>query len=354
MTDAAPNPLLDPAAPPRFPAITAEHVVPGMRGLLAELGADLDGLEAAATPSWDAVVEPITRITDRLALAWGTVGHLMAVRNEEALRAAHATVQPEVVAFYIRLGQSRPLYRALKALQAGDDWTGADAAQRRIVEWLVRDAELGGVGLEGEAQARFNAIQTELAELSTRFSNHVLDATKAWALVLRSPDEVEGLVPSLRELAAQAAAEAGEPGATADAGPWRLTLEAPSYVPFMQQSRRRDLRERLYRAFVTRASTGEHDNTPLIERILGLRREQAALLGFASYAALSLATKMAPDVAAVEGLLEELRTASWDAAHRDLDDLRTLAREAAAPEAEDMKPWDVAFWAERLRERRYA
>src|SRR5262249_25478588 len=158
--------------------------------------------------------------------------------------------------------------QALKAIQTGEAWSGLDATQRRIVESLVRDAELSGVGLEGEPQARFNAIQTELAELSTRFSNHVLDATKAWALTLRTAEEIAGLPPSLLELAAQAARQAGEEEATAETGPWRITLEAPSYVPFMQHSRRRDLREQLYRAFVTRASAGELDNTPLLDRIL--------------------------------------------------------------------------------------
>jgi oligopeptidase A len=354
VTDIEPNPLLDPEAPPHFQDIRPEHVLPALRALLHHLRLDLDRLEANVAPSWDAVVEPITRITDRLSLPWGTVGHLMAVRNSDALRAAHATMQPEVVAFFIRLGQSKPIYQALKAIQTGDTWATLDATQRRIVESLVRDAELGGVGLEGDAQVRFNAIQTELAELSTRFSNNVLDATKAWALTLRSAEEIAGLPQSLLDLAAQAARQAGDESAAADTGPWRITLDAPSFVPFMQHSRRRDLREQLYRAFVTRASTGEHDNTPLLDRILGLRREHAALLGFGSYAELSLATKMAPGVAAVERLLEELREASWDAAGRDLEELRALARETGAPEAAELKNWDVAFWAERLREQRYA
>jgi oligopeptidase A len=350
----ASNPLLDRSAPPSFERITPDVVVPGMRALLADLGGELDCLEADAAPTWDAVVEPLTRITDTLSLAWGTVGHLMGVRNSDALRRAHEEVQPEVVAFFIRMGQSKPIHRALKAIRDGDGFASMDAAQRRIVESLVRDAELSGVGLEGEAQTRFNAIQTELAELSTRFSNHVLDATKAFALTLRTREEVDGLPKSLLELAAQAARQAGEDDAGADEGPWRITLDMPSAVPFLQHSRRRDLRERLYRAQVTRASSGELDNTPLVERILRLRREQARLLGFESYAALSLASKMAPGVLAVEGLLEELRGASFDAAARDLDELRALAREEQAPEASEFRNWDVAFWGERLRESRYA
>ncbi|MCW5890558.1 MAG: M3 family metallopeptidase [bacterium] len=346
------NPLLLGASPPRFDRIRAEHVVPAMRALLADLGGALERLEASAAPTWEGVVEPLEEIGDRLGLVWGTVGHLMGVQNSDDLRRAQETMQPEVVVFSLRLAQSRPIHQALKGLQAQ---AGAlDATQKRIIDSLVRDAELAGVGLSGEAQAQFNAIQQELAERCTKFANNVLDSTKAFALTLRDPAEASGLPPSARELAAQAARAAGEADATAERGPWRITLDVPSYVPFMQHGTRRDLRERLYRAFVTRAASGAHDNTDLIRRILHLRRAQAKLLGFGSYAALSLATKMAPSVAAVEQLLEELRAASWEPAQRDLADLRALAREAGAPEAAGLMNWDVAFWTERLRERRYA
>ncbi|HEY8516782.1 MAG TPA: M3 family metallopeptidase [Candidatus Binatia bacterium] len=348
------NPLLADGGLPRFDEIRPEHVVPGIRTLLEDLQRELAAIESNVAPTWERAVAPLERLNDRLSFAWGTVGHLMGVRNSDELRTAYETVQPEVVAFSLRVGQSRPIYRALKELRDGPGWQSLDAAQQRIVTSLVRDAELAGVGLEGAQQERFNAIQAELAECSTRFSNHVLDATKAFALTLRDRSEIEGLPQSLLQLAAQAAREAGEADATAADGPWRITLDAPSYVPFQQHSRRRDLREKLYRAYVTRASSGELDNTPLIRRILRLRREEAALLGFKSYAELSLASKMAPSVQAVEQMLEELRSASYPAAERDLAELRELARSENAPEADDLKPWDVAFWAERLRERRFA
>jgi oligopeptidase A len=348
------NPLLARDGLPRFDRITPEHVVPGMRALLVELESDFAAIEQQAAPSWEAVVAPLERLNDRLSLAWGTVGHLMGVRNSDALRAAFEAVQPDVVTFSLRVGQSRPVYRALKQLREGASWTQLDGTQQRIIAALLRDAELSGVGLEGEKQERFNAVQADLAECATHFSNHVLDATKAFSLTLTSRDEVAGLPSSLLQLAAQAARQAGDEAATAEGGPWRITLDAPSYVPFMQHGRRRDLRERLYRAFVTRASSGEVDNTPLIVKILRLRREEASLLGFDSYASLSLASKMAPSVVAVEKMLEELRGASWPAAERDVDELRALAHAAAAPEAGELRPWDVAFWAERLREQRYA
>jgi oligopeptidase A len=348
------NPLLQFSSFPRFDLIRPEHVVPAIRQLLGELEAELHQLETQLQPTWEGLVEPLERITDRLSVTWGVVGHLMGVKNSEALRQAYQEVQPDVVGFSLRLGQSPAIYQGLKALQASAAWQECEPAQRRIVAALLRDAELAGVGLQGEPRERFNAIQKELAELSTQFSNHVLDATKAFALMLYKPEEVEGLPRSVLHMAAQAAREAGESSATAEHGPWRITLDYPCFGPFMDHSRRRDLREQLYRAFITRASAGALDNTPLIARILSLRQEQAALLGYSTYAELSLASKMAPDVAAVERLLEELRQASWPAAHQDLEDLRAFARAMGAPEAENLCHWDIPFWAERLREHRYA
>jgi oligopeptidase A len=348
------NPLLQVSPYPPFERIRPEHVVPAMRQLLQELAAELHQLEASAQPSWEGLVEPLERLDDRLSVTWGVVGHLMGVKNSDALRQAYQEIQPEVVQFSLRLGQSQAVYQGLQALQTSPAWSALDPAQQRIVAKLLQDAELAGVGLQGETRARFNAMQQELAELSTQFSNRVLDATKAFALVLRTPEEIAGLPPSLLRLAAQAARDAGETAATAERGPWRITLDSPSFVPFMEHSQRRELREQLYRAFITRASAGAEDNTPLIGRILTLRQEKATLLGYRTYAELSLASKMAPDVAAVERLLEELRQASFAAAQQDLDDLTTFAHAQGAPEAETLHHWDIPFWAERLREQRYA
>src|SRR5919199_1913765 len=356
------NPLLIGKGLPPFDAIKPEHVVPAMTQLLAELEAELASLEQQVTPTWSGLVEPLDRLTERLTWTWGIVGHLMGVKNSPELREAYETVQPEVVQFVNKLNQSQPLYKAFKALREDDAWSSLELAQQRIVEAAIREAELSGVGLDGEKHGnetlsqkeRFNAIQLELAELSTKFSNHVLDATKAFNLTLTSKDEVEGLPPSLLSLAAQTARAAGEEGATAETGPWRITLDYPSYVPFMEHSTRRDLREKLYKAFISRASSGELDNNSLIERILELRQEKAQLLGFNSYAELSLASKMAPNVEAVEKLLEELRRASYDAALQDLAELKAFAASKGAPEGNDLKHWDISFWAERQREEKFA
>ncbi|WP_017324974.1 M3 family metallopeptidase [Synechococcus sp. PCC 7336] len=348
------NPLLIGRGLPPFDRIQPEHVVPGISQLLEQLQAELAELEQAVEPTWAGLVEPLDRLSDRLNWSWGIVGHLMGVKNSPELRAAFETVQPQVVQFYTRLGQSKPLYLAFKALRDSDTWTTLDNAQHRIVEASILQAELAGVGLEGEPQQRFNDIQMELAKLSTDFSNHVLDATKAFSLTLATPEEVGGLPPSLLSLAAQAARAAGEENASPETGPWRITLDFPSFGPFLKYSTRRDLRETVYKAYITRASSGELDNSALIDRILELRREQAQLLGFNSYAELSLASKMAPSVEAVGELLEELRVASYDAAVQDLADLKAFAASKGAPEAEALVQWDISFWAERLREDKFA
>ena len=348
------NPLLIGKGLPPFEAIKPEHVVPAVTQLLAELDEELAILEAKVTPTWSGLVEPLDRLGERLTWSWGIVSHLMGVKNSPELREAYEAIQPQVVQFSNKLNQSQPLYKAFKALREGNAWNSLEPAQQRIVEAAIKDADLSGVGLEGEKRERFNAIQLELAELSNKFSNHVLDATKAFSMTLTTQDEVDGLPPSLTSLAAQAARAAGEENATAENGPWLITLDYPSYVPFMQHSTRGDLREKLYKAFISRASTGELDNTPLIERILELRKEKAMLLGFNSYAELSLAKKMAPNVEAVEALLEELRRASYDAAHQELEELKAFAASKGAQEASDLKHWDISFWSERQREEKFA
>ncbi|WP_445635362.1 oligopeptidase A [Nostoc sp. DSM 114161] len=347
------NPLLQGTGLPPFAEIKPERVVPAFNQLLAELDQQLAALEANVEPTWEGLVEPLEKLTERLTWSWGAVNHLMGVKNSPELREAHEIIQPQVIQFINKLGQSQPIYNAFKVLRGSDNWETLELAQQRIIEAAIRDAELSGVGLEGEARERFNIIQMELAELSTKFSNHVLDATKSFSLTLTTKAEIDGLPPSLVSLAAQAAREAGEINATPENGPWRITLDFPSYGPFMQHSTRRDLREKLYKAYITRASSGDLDNNPLIERILELRQELADLLGFGSYAELSLASKMAPNVQAVEALLEELRQASYDAAVKDLKELQAFAA-SHGKEHQDLKHWDISFWAERQREAKFA
>ncbi|QPN59365.1 M3 family metallopeptidase [Synechococcus sp. CBW1002] len=361
-------PLLVGQGLPPFDAITPEQVDQAIPALLEELNAGLSALEDQLSSrlhddvplTWNEVMDPLQRLGERLRWSWGVVSHLNGVCNTPELRQAHQQQQGGVVAFGNRAGQSSVVYAALQALDtqhqsaAEGSAQRLDATQQRILTAELRDMQLRGVGLEGPAQEAFNAASQELAELATSFSNHVLDATNQWSLVLSDEADLEGLPASLRELLAQAAREAGDnradgSPATAAEGPWRLGLDAPRAFPFLKYSRRRDLRERVYRAQVSRASGGELNNAPLIERILTLKREQAERLGFANWAEVSLAAKMADSVEAVERLLEELRVAAYPVAEAELKELAACAGRHGAPEASDLQPWDVSFWAEVLR-----
>lgn len=348
------NPLLKTSGLPAFDRIRAEHVVPAVKTILENAAASLEELEKNVQPTWAGLIEPIEAMDIPFDYGWSPVTHLFGVLNSDELREAYESVLDDVVAFGLRFSQSKPLYQALKQLKAGDEWGALDEAQQRIVDAKILGVELSGIALEGEQQERFNEIAKELSQLSTTFSNHVLDATRAFGLVVTNPADAEGLPESLRAMASanfnEHKEECDDEG-TPEAGPWRFTLEGPSFVAFMQHCRNQDLRQQIYRAYLTRASEGELDNTPLISTILRLRKEQAGLLGFADYGAMSLAKKMAPSVSEVQDMLESLRVASWDAATRDHDEITTFAQENGHDG--DVKHWDVSFWAERLREQRY-
>ncbi|MCC0176283.1 M3 family metallopeptidase [Waterburya agarophytonicola K14] len=349
MTDAAitKNCLLIGKGLPPFNEIEAEQVVPAMTQLLKELSEEVTKLEKNVTSTWSGLVEPLTAIEERLGWSWGIVGHLMGVKNSSQLREAYEKMQPEVIKFYTKLSQSKPLYEAFKGIKDGAEWDKLETSQKRIVESSIKDFELSGVGLEGETKERFNQIQLESGELSTKFSNNVLDATKAFKLKLTDKKDVEGLPPSALGLMAQTAKAEGNEDATPENGPWVVTLDYPSYVPYMKYATNRELREKLYKAFVSRASDGEFDNRGNIDRILALRKETANILGFANFAELSLAKKMATDVDAVQNLQEDLRVASYDAAVQEFEELKSFAGQS------DLKNWDTSYWAEKQREAKF-
>ncbi len=341
------NPLLAGQGLPAFDQIQPGLIVPGMTQLLQDLARELTELEAQIAPTWEKLVEPLTRIEERLSWSWGVIGHLMGVKNSPELRQAYETVQPQVVEFISRLSQSKPVYEAFLCLRQGKSWGQLDEAQQRIVEASLRDAQLAGVGLAGEKKDRFNAIQLELAEITTKFSNNILDATTAFQLKLTTPEDIAGLPASLLSLAAQTARNQGETNASNETGPWVITLDFPSYFPFMKYSDNRELREKLYKAYVSRADLGELDNNPLIDRILQLRQEQAHLLGYSTYAEVSLARKMANSVDEIEKLLDNLRQVSYEAAKQDLEALKTFAG------TDDLKHWDIAYWSEKQRQAKF-
>lgn len=338
---------------PPFDCMTPEAAATDFPLLLTEAHVALDHLEETLVPTWQGLMRPLHECSLPLFDAWGLLCHMLSVMNNDAWREIQERLQPEIIAFAQRIGQSRKLYQGYQSLQKNhSDQPFLTPVQHRILIKTLQVAEQAGVGLTPQQQSRFNAIQTELAQLSTTFRNHVLDATKAFALTLHTHEEIAGLPPALLAVTAQAAQEASTSTTVTGDGPWRITLDSAVYLPFMMHSRNRAAREQLYRAHVTRAASGELDNTPLIERILTLRRELAHLLGYANYADLALVSKTAGTHAAVDHLITQLAEAAQKPAQQEAEDLLVFARENGF-EGDRLCPWDITFWAERQREARY-
>ena len=342
------NPLLDFSGLPRFDAIAPEHIEPALDVLLAEADRALDTVTAPDFPAqWSAMARVLDVATERLSRAWGAVGHLHAVADSPALRAAYAQALPRVTDFWTRLGADERLYAQYKAL----DPASLTTAQRRAHTLALRNFVLSGAELQGEAKTRFAAIQERLADLCQQFSEHVLDATDQWHTYVDSaalagvPDDV---LQATRE-AAQADGREGH----------KLSLKMPCYLPIMQFAHRSDLRETLYRAYVTRASEladsaqrEAQDNGPLMREILQLRQEEAQLLGFANHAEVSLATKMAPSPQHVMQFLRDLARRARPYAERDVAEMRSFAAQELG--IADPQPWDWTYIGEKLKEARYA
>ena len=313
---------------PPFDRLTPELALREIPELIAETDRQITALEQHCEPTWNGLVAARTKCVRQLGYAWGLVSHLHGVCNSPAWREAVETLQPQIVMAFLRIGQSVPLYEALRTLRdTPATWDALPEGKRRVVEAQLRDARDAGVALKDDARVRFIEIQTRLSELGTRFSNNTLDAGKAFSLLLTTPEEVAGLPPNVLGLCAHAARAQGHEEATAEKGPWAVTLEIPIYQPFLKFSERRDLREKLYRARATRATAGELDNTPHLREILELRREMASLLGFPNYAELCLDSRMADTPAEVFSLIDQIGGPALTKARKELDSLQAFAAE---------------------------
>ena len=343
------NPLLDFSGLPRFAEIKPEHVAPAVEQLLAENRALVARLLAdTAAPTWDSFMQPLDDANERMSRAWGQVGHLNAVMNSFELREVYNANLPKITQYYAELGQNLELFNKVKTIRNGAEFATLNTARQKIIENELRDFRLGGAELPEDKKARFLAIQEELSTLCSRFSDNVLDATNAYSWLVEDEAELSGIPADERQVAAEAAQEAGKTG-------WLFTLKAPSYGPLMQYADNRALRERMYRAYVTRASESgkpELDNTPLMAQILKLRAEEAQMLGFANFAELSLATKMASTPKQVMDFLCELAPRARPFAERDLAELREFAK--AQLGLTELQAWDVGYVSEHLRQQRYA
>ena len=347
------NPLLDLSGLPRFAEIKPEHITPAVDELLARNRALTAKLLADATPpTWESFVQPFEDANEQLARAWGQVGHLNMVMNGPELREVYNANLPKVTQYYAELSQNLALYRKYKAIHDSNAYGSLNAEQRKVIENELRDFRLGGAELPEEKKARFMAIQEELSDLASKFSDNLLDATNAYTCVIEDEKDISGIPADECQVAAEAAQEAGKNG-------WLFTLKAPSYGPVMQYADSRALRERMYRAYTTRASEQlvegariELDNTPLMTQILKLRAEEAQMLGFANYAEFSLASKMADTPQQVAEFLLELAHRAKSFAEKDLQELREFA--ASQLGLQDLQAWDVGYAGEKLRQQRYA
>jgi len=343
------NPLLDFSGLPRFAEFGPELVTPAVDQLLSEARAALDRAAAPRTPlHWDAFVAPLEDANERLSRAWGQVAHLHAVIDSPPLREAYNANLPKITQYYTELGQNEALFAKYRALRASREFESLSAARRAVVEHALRDFRLGGAELPPEKKARFAQIQDEASGCAAKFSQNLLDATNAYAIVIEEPARVAGIPQDVLGAAREAAEKDGTAG-------WKFTLHMPSYLPVMQYAGDRALRETLYREYATRASEfgkPAWDNTPLIESLLRLRGEEAQLLGYANFAEVSLVPKMASSPAEVIAFLEDLARRARPQAERDAAELRGFARDRLG--IDRLEAWDLAYAAEKLRIERYA
>lgn len=294
--------------------------------------------------------EPLDQLDDRLGQAWSPVGHMNAVVNSEALRDAYNGCLPLLSEYSTRLGQNRQLFEAYQSLADSEEFNKLDSAQQKVINDNLRDFRLAGVALEDDKKARYGEIKKQLSELTSKFSDNVLDATMAWSKLITDESELAGLPESALAGAKQLAESKEKEG-------WLLNLDFPSYFPVMTYCDNRELRKEVYTAFSTRASdqgpnAGEFDNTKNIQEILKLRHELAQLLGFDNYAEYSLATKMAESPDKVIEFLEDLAAKSKPQAEKELAELKAFAKETFG--AEELEAWDVGYYGEKLRQQRYA
>ena len=346
----AANPLLDFSGLPRFAAVAPAHVRPAIDHLIHECRSVVHAMgNSSEAPTWENFVVPLDDVTERLARAWNVASHLNAVVNSPDLRDAYNGTLPTVTQFWTELSQDARLFAKYKALRSDGAWANLDQARKQSLDNTLRDFRLGGAELPEGQKARFAAVEDELSTLMATFNDNVLDATNAYGYFIDDESELTGLPADVIAAARTAAEKDGKPG-------WKLTLHAPCYVPVMQYADSRALRERLYHAYSTRASElgadAKWNNRNIIDRILALRAETAALLGFENYADVSLATKMAKTPADVIAFLREMVAKSKPFAQQDWTELTGFAR--AELGLSDLDAWDVAYASEKLRQQRYA
>lgn len=345
----AQNPLLTSFTLPPFSAIHPDQVVPAVQQALAACRRTVEQVVTQAQQgevTWDSLCQPLAESDDHLSRIWSPVSHLNSVKNSTELRTAYEQALPLLSEYGTWVGQHQGLYQAYVKLKQSTAFEQLSTAQRKAVDNALRDFELSGIGLPVEKQQRYGEIMTRLSELGSTYSNHVLDATMAWSKLITDVNDLSGLPESALAAAAAAAQAKDQPG-------WLLTLEMPSYLPVLTYADNRALREEMYRAFATRASdqgphAGTWDNSDIMAETLALRHELAQLLGFASYADQSLATKMAETPHQVIDFLNDLAQRARPQAERELAQLRAFAQTQYG--VSELEAWDITYYSEKQKQ----
>ena len=343
-----------------YSQIQPEHIAPAIDALLTEAeSAVAIATSQTTSPTWNDLVEPLEDATERLSRAWGAISHLNSVADTPELRTAYGAMLPKVTAFMSSLGQNLALYERFKELRHSPSFVMLSADQKKVIENSLRDFRLGGAELPEAQKPRFAEIQDQQAELSKAFSDHVLDATNGFSHVITDQAELIGLPEDAIAAAADTAEQHGKAG-------WAFTLHFPSYYPVQQYSENRALRQRMYEAYVTRASElgpqyghgkVEWDNTQNMLDQLRLRSEEALMLGYQNYAELSIAPKMARTVDEVDRFLVDIAKRAKPFAKSDWETLQQFAHtefNLGTTKEDPIQPWDIAFLSEKLKQARYS
>ncbi len=344
------NPLLTEFDLPPFSKIKPEHVKPAVEKLVADCKQAIEQAVSEQTPTWQNLVLAVDKVDDVLSKAWSPVSHMNSVLSSDELREAYESCLPLLTEYGTWVGQHKGLNEAYKKLANSAEFEQLSDAQKKVIDNTLRDFKLSGVDLAEDKQQRYGDIQTRKSELSSTFSNNVLDATNAWQKVVTEESELAGL-PESAVAAAKQMAEMKELDG------WLFTLDFPSYLPVMTYSDNQSLREEMYTAFTTRASdqgpnAGEYDNSEIMDELLALRHEVSELLGFANYAESSLATKMAENTEQVVGFLNQLAEKSHPQALQDVAELRAFAEKEHG--VTELNPWDYAYYSEKLKQAKYS
>ena len=343
------NPLLNYTGLPAFSKIKPEHIKPAVEAVIKTCRETIEEVSQIENPTWENFYLPQAAAGDQFSRAWSPVGHLNAVKNSPELREAYQTCLPLLSEYSTWAGQHKGLYEGYLKLKNSPAFESYSLAQKKAIENSLRDFELSGISLPEDKQKRYGEISARLSELSSDFSNNVLDATMGWDIVITDESQLKGLPESALEAAKLSAESKGKKG-------YRFTLEFPSYYPVLTYCENRELREMMYKEYATRASdqgsnAGKWDNSANIDEKLKLRRELAQLLGFATYADYSLATKMAENPQQVVEFLEDLASRAKKQAKEELCALKAFVNHACS---EQLEPWDIAYYSEKQKQALYA